>query len=127
MWDAFKTQSFPNVMDAPSNYGIESVIIPKSMTHLLQPLDLTTNASFKKYEKRTFSENFMSCIMEAVRNDTDRDVTTIKVDLRWSTQKARHAKVMTSMYQHLKSEKGKEIIKAGWRAAGIPYILKDAL
>ena len=33
---------------------------------------------------------------------------------------------MMDMYQHLKSEKGKEIIKAGWRAAGITDILKDA-
>ena len=30
------------------------------------------------------------------------------------------------MYQHLKFEKGKEIIKAGWRAVGITDILKDA-
>ena len=51
------------------------------------------------------------------------DVATIKVDLLLSTLKPRHAKVMTGMYQHLKSEKGKKIIKAGWRASDI---LKDA-
>ena len=51
--------------------------------------------------------------MEALTNDPDRDVTTIQVDLCFSTLKPRHAKVMTDMYQHLKSEKGKEIIKAG--------------
>ena len=33
---------------------------------------------------------------------------------------------MTDMYQHLKSEKGKQIIKAGWGAVGITDILKDA-
>ena len=33
---------------------------------------------------------------------------------------------MTDMYQHLKSKKEKEIIKVGWRAAGITDILKDA-
>ena len=32
---------------------------------------------------------------------------------------------MTNMYQHLKSEKGKEIIKVGQRAASITDILKD--
>ena len=51
LWDAFKTQSTPKVMDILSSYGIESVMVPRNMTHLLQPLDLTTNASFKKYEK----------------------------------------------------------------------------
>ena len=33
---------------------------------------------------------------------------------------------MTDMYQHLKSKKGKGIIKARWRGAGITDILKDA-
>ena len=57
--------------------------------------------------------------MEALTIDPDQDVTTIKVDLRLSTLRPRHAKVMTDMYQHLKSEKRKQIIKAGWRTAGI--------
>ena len=82
VWDAFKTQSTPKVVDTLSSYGIESAMVPKNMTHLLQPLDLTINASFKKYEKRDFSEYFTSCIMEALTNDLDLDVTTIKVDLR---------------------------------------------
>ena len=60
VWDAFKTQSTPKVVDTLSSYGIESAMVPKNMTHLLQPLDLTTNASFKKYEKRAFSEYFTS-------------------------------------------------------------------
>ena len=51
--------------------------------------------------------------MEALINDPDWDATTIKVDPRLSTLKPRHAKVMTNMYQHHKSEKGKEINKAG--------------
>ena len=113
-------------MDTLTSYGIESVMVPKNMSHLLQPLDSTTNASFKKYEKRPFSEYFTPCIMEALTNDPDRDVSTIKADLRLLTLKLRHAKVMTDMYHHLKSEKGKEIIKAGWRAVGITGVLKDA-
>ena len=92
VWDAFKTQSTPKVMDTLSSYGIESVMIPKNMNHLLQPLDLTTNTSFKKYEKRAFSEYLTSCIMKALTNDPDQD------DLRLSTLKPRHAKVMTDMY-----------------------------
>ena len=53
---------------------------------------LTTNTSFKKYEKRAFSEYLTSCIMKALTNDPDQD------DLRLSTLKPRHAKVMTDMY-----------------------------
>ena len=92
-------------MDILSSYGIESVMFPRNMTRLLQLLDLTTNASFKKYEKRTFSEYFTFCIMEALKIDPDRDVTSIEVDLRLSTLKPRHAKVMTDLYHHLQSHK----------------------
>ena len=52
LWDAFKAQSTQKVKDALSANKIEFVMVPKNMTHLLQPLDLTTNASFKKFEKR---------------------------------------------------------------------------
>ena len=60
--------------------------------------------------------------MEALTNDPDRDVTAISDDIRSSTFNLRHAKLMTKMYQHLKSKKGKEITKARWKAAGIRYI-----
>ena len=56
IWDAFKAQYMANVSDVLSKHGIESVIVPKNMTHLLQPLDLTTNDSLKKIEKRAFSK-----------------------------------------------------------------------
>ena len=107
VWNAFKAQSTPKVMDTLSSYSLESVMVPKNMTHLLQPLDLTTNASFRKYEKRAFSEFFTSSITEALTNDPDRDNTTIKGDIPLLTLKLRHTKVMTDMYQHLKSKKGK--------------------
>ena len=99
-------------------------MVPKNMTHLLQPLDLTTNASFKKFEERAFSEYLTSSIMEAVQTDPARDATTVKVDLRLSTLKPNHARVMRDVYNYLRSEKGKDIIKAGWKAAGISDAVK---
>ena len=71
VWDAFKAQSIPKVMDTLSSYGLESVIVPKNTDHLLHLLDLTTNSSFKKYEKWAFSEYFTSCVLEALTNDPD--------------------------------------------------------
>ena len=124
VWDAFKGQSTPEVMGTLSSFGIEMVMAPKNMTHLLQPLDLTTNASFKKFEKCAFSEYFTSSIMEAPQTDPARDVTTVKVDLRLSTLKPHHARVMRDVYNYLRSEKGKDIIKAGWKAAGISDAVK---
>ena len=66
LWDVFKAHSTLKVMDILSSYGTESVMVPRNMTHLLQPLDLTTNPSFKKYEKQAFREYFAFCITEAL-------------------------------------------------------------
>ena len=40
--------------------------------------------------------------------------------------KPEHAKVMRKVYEFLQSEKGCDVIKAGWRAAGITDVLKEA-
>ena len=44
------------------------------MTHLSQPLDVTTNASLNKIEKKAFSKFFRSSIMEALKKHPTRDV-----------------------------------------------------
>ena len=43
VWDAFKAQSTPKVMDTLSSYRIEAVMVSNNMTHFQQPLDLTAN------------------------------------------------------------------------------------
>ena len=96
------------------------------MTHLLQPLDLTTNASVKKMEKRGFSDYFTSTITETLEKDPQRDVTTIEVDLKLSTLKPIHAKLLMSIYEFLQGEKGRKIILNGWRAAGITEAVESA-
>ena len=53
-------------------------------------------------------------------------VTTIEIDLWLSTLKPEHGKVMRKVYEFLQSEKGCDVIKAGWRAAGITDVLKEA-
>ena len=41
-------------------FGIKTVMVPKNMTHLLQPLDLTTNGSFKNFEKKRSVSIFLT-------------------------------------------------------------------
>ena len=43
--------------------------VPKNMMQLLQPLDLTTNGTSKKIEKREFSSYFTKRIMQAMLKD----------------------------------------------------------
>ena len=47
------------------------------MTHLLQSLDLKTNASMKKMEKKCFSEYFINAMTKEMLRDPERDITTI--------------------------------------------------
>ena len=89
------------------------------MAHLLQPLDLTTNTSLKKIEKKTFSKYFSSSIIEALKEDPTRGDTTIKASLRISVLKPLHGNVTKETYHFFKSLKSKEVILNGWTAAGI--------
>ena len=58
--------------------------------------------------------------------DPKRDATTIEVALQSSTLKLEHTQVMRKVYEFLQSEKGCDVIKVGWRAAGITNVLKGA-
>ena len=70
IWDAsFKAQSTTKVKETFASYGIKVVMLPKNITHLLKPLDLTTNGSLKKFEKKAFSEYFCSLILKKLKND----------------------------------------------------------
>ena len=100
--------------------------VPKNMTHLHQPLDLTTNGTAKKIEKREFNSHFTKRIMQAMLKDPNINVITIDVDLKLTTLKPLHAATVIKMYNVFKTDEGKKIILSGWRAAGITEALKTA-
>ena len=85
IWDAFNDQNTPRVKDRLVEIGILTVMVPKNLTRLLQPLDVTTNGRVKKMERKEFSNYFTSMITREMLADPNRDVTTIKVDMKLST------------------------------------------
>ena len=50
LWDAFNAQSTNSLIEKLDELNIECVMVPKNMTVLLQPLDLTTNGAMKKWK-----------------------------------------------------------------------------
>ena len=64
--------------------------------------------------------------MEEMLRNPKKDVTTIEVDLKLSTLKPRHAKLMKELYEWFATEKEKSIILSGWRSAGIVDAVKNA-
>ena len=89
-WDAFRGQNSQLITPELDDYDIVTVMVPRNMTHLLQPLDLTTNGSFKTQEKKAFSEYFTTVITKDLQSNPNKDVTTIDVDLKLSTLKVVH-------------------------------------
>ena len=124
--DAFKAQECSSVKVKLGELKIVVVQIPKNMTHLLQPLDLTTNLIFKILEKQSFSKYFTDVITDALADDPDRDVTTIDVDMKLSTMKPLHARCMGETYSYLLSPCGRRIIISGWEASGILQAVSEA-
>ena len=124
IWDASKAKLTEKVKLELEHLNIKDVKEPKNITHLLQPLELSTNGVVKEMEQREFSDYFTNCITEALLADPKRDVTTIKVDLKLSTLKPIHAKTVSKVYEHLKSDKGKQVILNGFRAAVITEAVK---
>ena len=74
-------------------------MVPKNMTHLLQPLNLTTNVSMK-----TRLVNILLIVSQ--------DCITIELDLKLSILKPKYGKVMRQIqkYKYMKFDKGKSII-----------------
>ena len=126
VWGAFTTQNTEKVKRELQKLNIKVVGVPRNMAHLLQPLDLTTNASVKRMEKHGFSDYFTSTITSALEREPNRDVATIEVDLKLWTLKPIHTKALIGIYEFLQSDRGKNIILNGWKASGITEALAKA-
>ena len=82
IWDAFTGQNADAVKNRLSGLNILTVNVPKNLTHLLQPLDLTTNTTFKNIERKEFSNYFTPIILKELIMDPNLNVTAVSVDLR---------------------------------------------
>lgn len=80
IWNAFRGQQSHPITDALEDYNLVTVMVPKNLTHLFQPLDLTTNGPFKKMERAAFKDYFTNTITKEVESDPEKDVTTMKVE-----------------------------------------------
>lgn len=126
IWDAFKGQNTNGVMRRLEELNILSVMVPKNLTHLLQPLDITTNGKIKQMEREAFSKYLTDVIMNVLLEDPEADVSTIDIDLKLSTLKPKHLKNLSKIYKFFKSQAGQRIILSGFRYTGIASIVAEA-
>ena len=101
-------------------------MVPKNMTHLLQPLDVTTNGTIKKIEKKEFSNYITSIITNEMLIDSSCDVATIKIDLKLSTLKLLHLNTLIHIFNYFKICDGESIIKSSFQATEITNAIANA-
>ena len=94
--------------------------------YLLQPLAVTTNGSFKKMEKREFTNYFTSVFTKEMLIHPSRDVTTITVDLKLSTLKPLHLATLIKIFQFFKSADGRSVIISRFRETVILELVRKA-
>ena len=117
IWDDFSAHNAPRVLSLLSMLGICTVDIPKNLTHLLSPLDLTVNKKLKDFEREACASYVSRSLADHIQHNPE--VGDFKLDIRLSVLKPLHAKTLTASYEFFKTVEGKKLIASGWRASGL--------
>ena len=117
LMDVFRGQMTRPVLQKLEEHRIFIVRVPPNMTNLFQPLDLTVNGAAKAFMKRKYTEWYSGEIANAL--DSCKELHDIDIQLKLSILKPLDAKWVLERYNYLTSEKGRDVIANGWKAAGI--------
>ena len=117
IFDVFRSHITDEVTSHLLQNNIYFVTVPKNMTHLFQPLDLTVNGHCKKFMKNEFAKWYMQQVDNALQVGTKLE--DINIEFRLSVIKPLHAKWLVEYYNHISSEAGTEVIVNGFKLAGI--------
>ena len=121
--DVFKGQMTNPVLKKLEEHNILLTRVPKNITHLFQPLELTINGYFKQFMKRKLVEWYANKLIRVL--DDGQDLESIMNDFKLSTVKPLLAKLIMEAYDHLKSSRGKDICLKGWEKRGIQEALEN--
>ena len=115
LFDHFSGQVTNVTFDKLEKNHIMYVLVPKTCTDRLQPMDLSINKPIKDCLKHSFQAWYASQIEKQIQQNPDSPVTP--VDFRLSIIKPLHAQWLIDTYDYIKSRP--EIIVNGFKAAGI--------
>ena len=117
IFDVFRGQMTDRVLNLLKVNNIFIVKVPSNMTHIFQPLDLSTNGWAKTFMKNKFSLWYAEKIQMHLNYGVPLEEISIKFLL--STLKPLHATWLIELYNELSSEAGRDVIISGWRQSGI--------
>eukprot|EP00795_Rhopilema_esculentum_P008930 gene8930-16558_t len=100
--DVFKDQWTENVKQLVLKNNGKMVPVPKNMTHIYQPLDLTVNRSCKAFLRKESQNWFAEQVQQQIQNGCEAE--QVKVDLKISILKLIQAKWLTSFYDRMQNQ-----------------------
>lgn len=125
IFDRFKGQCTPTVLQLLSENHIQIAIVPANLTDRLQPLDISVNKAAKDHLRREFSSWYSEQLCSRIKSNSPPDshqnlsLTAVdcSIDLSLSALKPLGVKWLVSMYDYFKANRG--IIVNGFTKAGI--------
>ena len=112
IYDKFKGQCTPAILQLLDENNIDTVYVPANCTDRLQPLDISVNKSAKDFMRDQFQRWYAEQIQQQVSNGVRNPV-----DLRLSVVKPLSAKWFVQLSDCFKANP--DIIKNGFKGAGI--------
>ena len=113
IYDKFKGQCTPAILELLEENSIDIVFVPANCTDRLQPLDISVNKPAKNFMRAQFQEWYAIQIQQQVEGKTEKK----PVDLKLSIIKPIAARWFVKLSDYIKSKP--DIIKNGFKGAGI--------
>ena len=122
IFDVFKGQTTPKVIDCLRKNNCLSIFIPSNHTNLFQPLDISVNKGTKRFLVEKYQDWYASQVTSQLeRGFSPHDV---KVDVKLTTVKPLHAAWVVQYYK--KMQDSKSTIISGFRSALITETVLQA-
>ena len=123
--DVFTGQLTPQVIQHYAESNTLIVNVPRNMTKYYQLPDLTVNGYSKRFLKNKFNEQYSFQVSKQLADGVILENVQVKLNL--TIFKPIHAGWFVEFYNHMTTNKGCDIIKNGWKAAGITDAIRLGL
>ena len=123
--DVFTGHMTPHVIQHYAENNRLIVNVPRNMAKYYQPLDLTVNGYSKRFLKNKFNEWYSFQVSKQLADGVMLENVQVKLTL--TILKPIHVGWLIEFYNHMTTDNGCDIIKNGWKAAGITDAIRLGL
>lgn len=122
IFDYFRGQTTESFLELLSSLNVQVVLVPKNMTDLLQPLDISVNKPVKNFLKSKYQDWYADKLMELEREGELTHTSINALISKTTTLRELSAKWTVELYNFFQSPPQVRIIKNGFSHCGITAI-----